>query len=45
MNTKWEVFCKAAEKADVKPPEDPDLVDTLKRVFFFSRFCGDKLHT
>ena len=40
MNTKWEAFCKAAEKADVKPPDDPNLVDTLKSVFFFSDFVA-----
>ena len=40
MNTKWEAFCKAAEKADVNPPENPDFVETLKRVFFFSDFVA-----
>lgn len=40
MNTKWEIFCKVAEEADVKLPEDADIVETVKRVFFFSDFVA-----
>ena len=40
MQTQWDEFLDSIKKKDLTLPEDPDLMDTAKRVFCFSDFTA-----